>query len=285
MGNYKKLVIIPVALFIIALIVISVQYAQTGDIMAKDVSLKGGISSTVYTETPVDITSLETALQQVFSDVKVRTLTEFGTSKQIGVTIDVSETNEDELKKVIEEETGTVLTDDNFSIEVVGSALGESFYNQMLKAILLAFVLMIIVVFITFRSFIPSIAVVLAALFDIIITLAIVNVIGMQVSTAGIAALLLLIGYSIDTDIVLTTRVLKRKEGELSERLFSAMKTGLTMTVTTLAALGTGYVVAQSAVFKEMFLIILIGLVIDVIITYAMNAPIILSYVAKKEGK
>jgi len=285
MAHYKRLVFIPLIMLIIAVVIIAVQFSRTGDIMEKDVSLRGGTSSTVYTETVIDGPALESVLSGSFNDVRVRTLTEFGTDKQIGVAVEVSETNEDVLKDMLEQEIGIELSDDNFSVEVVGSTLGSSFYNQMLKAIVVAFVLMIVVVFITFRSFVPSIAVVLAALFDLVITLAIIDVLGLRVSTAGIAALLLLIGYSIDTDIVLTTRVIKRREGELKERVFGAMRTGLTMTATTIAALGLGFVAAESEVFKEIFLIIMIGLVVDVIVTYAMNGPIILSYAARKEGR
>ena len=47
-----------------------------------------------------------------------------------------------------------------------------------------------------------------------------------DVDYIGIAAFLLLIGYSIDSDILLTTKVLKRRMGTLFERVKSAMKTG-----------------------------------------------------------
>jgi len=55
------------------------------------------------------------------------------------------------------------------------------------------------------------------------------------------------------------------------------------MTATTFAALGVGYFVSSSLVLKELFLIILIALVIDIISTYAMNAGILYWYREKKK--
>ncbi len=47
--HYKKLLIIPVIILALALISLAATYQQTGDIIEKDVSLRGVISATVYT--------------------------------------------------------------------------------------------------------------------------------------------------------------------------------------------------------------------------------------------
>ena len=97
----------------------------------------------------------------------------------------------------------------------------------------------------------------------------------MKMSTSGIVALLLLIGYSVDTDILLSTRVLKRKEGSVMDRVYSAMKTGLTMTVTTFIAVSVAMIFTQSIVIKQIMFILLIGLVVDIIMTYIQNVGLI----------
>ena len=58
----------------------------------------------------------------------------------------------------------------------------------------------------------PSIAVIFAAFSDIVFALVIVDFMEIKLSAAGIAAFLMLIGYSVDTDILLTSRALKRGE-------------------------------------------------------------------------
>lgn len=282
--NYKKFLYIPLIISLLAVLAVFMHYQQTGDIMNKDVSLKGGITATIYTNTPIDPIELSSELHGYFDDVDVKKLAEFGSNAQIGVIIEVAEMDEAKLKNALEEITRIELTDDNYSVEVVGSSLGESFYKQMLIAIIFAFLFMGIVVFFIYKSFVPSLAVIGAAFSDIIITLAIVNIIGVKISTTGISALLLLIGYSVDSDILQTTRILKRGEGTVEERLFSSMKTTLTMSITTISALAVGYLISTSIVIKEMFLIMFIGLIIDVFYTYWTNSGVLLSYYKKRNA-
>lgn len=258
-------------------------YQKNGDIMHKDVSLKGGITATVYTDKEVSLDDLGKEIEKAFGDHNIRKLSEFGSNRQIGIIIEVGDLDEAKLKSLLESFFGLKLEDKNYSVEVVGSSLGASFYSQMSKAILFAFILMAIVVVAIYRTVVPSCAVIFAAFTDIFVTLAVVDLIGLRIGTAGIAAFLLLIGYSVDTDMLLTTKVLRRRELKLIDRVFEAITTGLTMTTTTLVALVAGYFISTSPILKEMFLIIFIGLLIDVIATYGMNAPLLIWH-AKRKG-
>jgi len=139
-----------------------------------------------------------------------------------------------------------------------------------------------IVVFIYFKTFAPSMAVILAALSDIVVTLAVFNLTGIKLSTAGIAAFLMLIGYSVDTDILLSTRVLKRKEGSVMDRVYNAMRTGLTMSATTLSAVLIALIFVQSEIVKQIMIILFIGLLVDLIMTWIQNVGILRLYLEKK---
>ena len=281
--NYKKLFVVPIIMLIFSLIVVGFFLNKTGELFYRDVSLKGGVSATVY-EKGVDAEKLERFLEDRLGiDVFVRKLGDIATDSDVGVVVEIGENVSDELKKGIEEGTGIKLNKDNFSVEEVSSSLGESFYQGLLKAVLIAFILMGIVIFVAFRNFIPSAAVLLSAFLDIIFPLAIVELAGIKINAAGIAAFLLVIGYSVDTDILLTTKVLKRKEGNIYERVVDSAKTGLTMTFATIAALGIAYFVTTSFVLKQMFLIIVIALFVDIISTYFMNSGILIWYCKKKE--
>ncbi len=280
--NLKRLIVLPIILIILSLFIISNQYYKTGDFINKDVTLKGGISATLQTEK--EFPDLEKQLKsETNKDLIVRKLTQFGTDKQIGILIESSDLTNNELKSALEKITKIKITNENYSVEETGSTLGKLFYKQMLTAILIAFILMSSVVFFIYKSVIPSMAVIQAAFSDMIVAIAASNLIGLRLSTAGIAAILLLMGYSIDSDILLTTRMIKRKEDSMDERILKSIKTGLTMTFTTLAALLVGYFISNSFVIKEMFLILIIGLVADIIMTYVTNVNIILFYIRKKE--
>ena len=281
--HYKKLFIFPIILVIISMAIIGNHYYKTGDFVDKDVSLQGGVTGTIATTETFP--GLEDFLKSRFSgsDITVRTLSEFGTETQIGILVEITKADDKELKAALQEHVGFELTQDNYSVEIVGSSLGESFYKQMITAILLSFIFMAVVVLIVFRTIIPSFAVVFAAFCDMIFAVAVIDLVGMKVSTAGIAALLMLIGYSVDTDILITTKVLKRtNEGSVSQRLIDGMKTGMTMTLAAIVALSAGYMITTSFMLKQMFFIIIVGLIADIISTYGMNAGILVWYAKRK---
>ena len=103
-------------------------------------------------------------------------------------------------------ESGIVILD--YSIENIGPSLGNLFWSQAQTGIIIAFILMGIIAFIVFRTFVPSLAIIISAASDIIVTLALMQVFGIEFSLASLGALLMLIGYSVDTDIMLTSRML-----------------------------------------------------------------------------
>lgn len=164
---------------------------------------------------------------------------------------------------------------------LLGFFMGNFFLslNPFFSAIIfLAFAIILIRIYI--KKSLPAFAVMLSAFTDIVMTLAIVNLIGMNLSTAGIIAFLMLIGYSVDTDILLTTRLLQRKKGTNSE-LFGALKTGITMTLTSIIAITTALIVVYpfGSVLNQIFTILLIGLALDIFNTWITNASIIKWYV------
>lgn len=134
------------------------------------------------------------------------------------------------------------------------------------------------------KNSLPAFAVMFSAFADIIMTLAVVNLIGMKISTAGIVAFLMMIGYSVDTDILLTTRLLKRKEN-VNKSLYGAFKTGTTMTVTSIIAVASALIAVYSfsSVLNQIFTILLIGLGFDLLNTWVTNASIIKWFVENKK--
>ena len=278
---YKLLLLPPVVLFIVCLVYLSVFYSQNGDFVYKDSSLSGGTTITINAD--IDSVDLENALKDESLDVRTRTITDISTGKHIAVLIDSSASPE-QLKPEIEKFLGYPLTAENSSTEFSGSALGENFYKQLITAIIISFILMSIVIFILFRTFIPSIAVVFAALADIVMTVAIVDFLGIRLSAAGIAAFLMLIGYSVDTDILLTTRVLKKKGDSVNQRIYSSFKTGIFMTITALAAVLPAFFIVTGLPdsFRQIFLILAFGLCADIINTWLTNASIIKWYADAK---
>jgi len=281
--HYKKLLLVPIILILFSLSYLYYFYSINGDFFNKDISLTGGTSITIY-DSNLNENQLKQDLSGKLEDLNTRNIYDLITGAQKAIIIE-TKTNGDEAKKTLEDYLGYNLTSENSSFEFTGSSLGQSFYKQLLVAILFAFFLMALVVFILFRTFVPSIAVITSAFADILMTLTLADILNMRISSAGIVAFLMLIGYSVDTDILLTNRVLKRHKGSVNQRIYSAFKTGMTMTLTSLLAVVAALFVAKtfSQVLYQIFFILSIGLGFDILNTWITNVSILKWYVEKKK--
>ena len=284
--HYRKLMVFSFLLLFACIGILAVQTIRTGELFAKGVSLKGGITMTVPIDHHIDTNVLQEQLSKRFpqSDLDVREISRGGVAASI--IIEASDITGADLEPALPE-LGIPIESGQYTLQSQGSALGSGFFQQTIKAVIFAFISMAIVVFITFRTPVPSSFVILAAISDIVSTLAVIDLLGVKLSTAGIAAFLMLIGYSVDTDILLTTKVLKRKNegGTIFERTLNATRTGIFMTLTALAASTIGLIFSQSDTIRQIMLVTLIGLIFDMIYTWFQNAGILRIYMEKLEKK
>jgi preprotein translocase subunit SecF len=278
--HYMKLLILPIILFVIALSLFVYHIATTGEFINKGVGLSGGLVVTIPVTSPVDIAQLQNLLNTQIpgKDFDVRSATELGVQKSV-----IISTSDPSIEPLILDTAARLIptAKDNHSSETTGSALGGSFFAETTKAMIFAFIFMALVVFFAFRSVAPSVMVVSCVIIDIIETIVTVNLLGIKVSTAGIAAFLMLIGYSVDTDILLTSRVLKTKEGTVFQRIIGAAKTGLMMTATALIAVIIALVMTQNETIREIMMILLIGLIYDILNTWLTNAALLRYYMER----
>lgn len=281
--HYKKLLLIPLVLLLFSAVYLVDFNKKNGDFIHKDISLTGGTSVTIYK--PIDVTTLQTALQNNLTDLSTRKIYDISTGEQKAIIVETS-SNETYTKSVLENYLGYNLTEGkNSDFEFTGATLSNSFYKQLITAVLIAFIFMAIVVFLLFRTFVPSGAVVLSAFADIFMTLITADILGIKMSTAGIVAFLMLIGYSVDTDILLTNRMLKRSDGTLNSRIMSSLKTGLTMTYTSFFTFLVALIIVKSfsVVLTQIFTILVIGLVFDTLNTWITNVSLLKWYVEAKK--
>lgn len=286
--KYKLLLIIPILMLVISIGIIGYKVATTGDFIEKGISLSGGVTFEFYSSEQIPTVRLQSSLDEQLPGIETQVRTISRTQKGFGTIVDANiDVDENQtftrVRDTVTDLVQSYAPDANLeNTEVIGAVLGQSFFQTAIRSVLIAFLLMGIVVFLYFRSLAPSIAVIGAAVADIIETIAIVNLLGFRITTAGIAAFLMLIGYSVDTDILLTSRVLKRKGGSIMGRIYSSFKTGIVMTLTTLLALISGLFFAQSEVLFQILAIVSIGLSVDIINTWIQNVGILRLYYERK---
>lgn len=175
----------------------------------------------------------------------------------------------------------------SYTYQEVTPTLGSYFLGEMQNVIIASFVIVAIAVFIIFRTPVPSFSVVFGAGNDIIVALGAMAVFGIPLGVASIGGLLMLIGYSIDTDMLSAIRIIKRGEGTPSERAFGTMKTGLTMTFAAIITFAVLLVVSYFAFIPTYFQIssvVLFGLIADIFTTWFGNTVMVLWYKQRKDS-
>ncbi len=279
-----QLVIPPLIVLAIALIVLGGMYVTTGSPVRLGFEFEGGTIITLATEDSHDM------LRQTFADYPMISIRDSGSRRSIKF----GQMSEDKQNSLTE----MVNTDYEYAdpeIKQAGAQYGASLQTQALKAIVVSFCLMAAIVFLIFRTFVPSVAVVLSAFSDIAIAAAFIAVAGIELSLGTVAALLMLIGYSVDSDILLTTRLLKRR-GNLDDKVTNAMTTGLTMTGTTLAALIVMYLVAtyshfiipslpQISIISDISIVLIFGLFADLMNTWMLNTGLLKWHLQRPRGR
>ena len=269
--NLKKLMVIPILFLLLSVSIVALNL-QSGTVPL-GIDLKGGTMVTVYGD--LEKNEIIKALEPHFGgDLSIDTISDI--SGVAGYTIQMdtflSISDKENLQDII---VNLGVTKDAVSIRDAQASISSKTLKEGIKALIFAFIFMAIIVFIRFRTVVPSFAVVVSAFSDIIVTIAIMIIVGIPLTTGSLVALLLLIGYSVDTDILLTTRVLVRTVGSFEERLQRAMKTGLTMASTTLLAVGILFIASSSTVLKDIAIVLLIGLIVDLMNTWIQNARIL----------
>ncbi len=273
--DYRILMVIPLLLLLSSVALLVSKYNTTGEWFERSIELRGGTLLNIQTSEAIEVSFIEEALSDDFGSISVRSLRGFGSqgaSIQMDATVD--------YEKVLErlESKGVDISD--FSLENVGSSLSSVFWSQAQTGIIIAFIMMGLIAFIVFRTFIPSFAIIMSAASDIIVTLALMQVFGIEFSLASLGALLMLIGYSVDTDIMLTSRLLRETDHDMGmrEKITRALKTGLTMSFTSIGAMTALLIIPLPPVLVQIASVILIGLSIDILNTWLFNSVILRWY-------
>ena len=267
----RQLAAVPLAVLGVALLVLLAWYLATGVPVAPGIEFTGG------TELRIGTADSAAEIRQTFARIELDSVQPIaGESSYI---LQTQETNTDLIEEIARSAGYDVQ-----QIQGRTASFGSRSQIQAIIGLAVAFAGMSLLVFALFRTFVPSIAVVVSAFSDIMIPLALMNVLGIKLSLGTVAALLMLIGYSVDSDLLLNNHILRRRGG-FYESAYRAMRTGVTMTLTSIAAMVTMTVVATLLaipLLPEIGLVLVLGLSADLMNTYMLNMSLLRWY--KYEG-
>lgn len=284
-GEYDRYLYIPLLLVLLSIGVLLFGYITSGPAISLGQDFTGGTTVTYELEQDYDTN----AINQIFAEAGYsgsNAITVGENQSMLQVTAPPPEITKEEAVNILSNNSirnFPITEDDILSRNFSEKQLGEVLLMLATWTFILAFSIMSLVIFISFRDLIPSLAVIFAASADILFAVAAMSVLDIPMTPGSLSALLMLIGYSVDTDIVLSSRVLKQKKGSIKDRIWSSTKTGVTMSAGGIAGFVILYTVSMILVgpstLSQLSSVMVIGLLADIPFTWFGNAIILKKYV------
>ena len=176
--------------------------------------------------------------------------------------------------------------------EAVGPKIGEELKTNAVYAILVSMVLIIVYVWWRFRQIEFGVAAVIALFHDVMITLGIFSILDREISLAIVAALLTIVGYSLNDTIVVYDRIredikLYRREtfGTVINRAINEClnRTVLTSGTTMLVVLSLIFLGGE--VIRDFAVALLIGIIVGTYSSAFVASPIVVEWHNRREAK
>jgi len=169
------------------------------------------------------------------------------------------------------------------SVQTIGPALGREFWKSVEEALPLALAGVAVVVFAIFRKKLLSLTVMAALGLDLADALGLMSWTGVPLTLASFAGLLMIIGYAVDSNILLSMYTVKRRRvKDIDEAIADTFKTGVTMVATTTAAACALFLMSMSEAMFEIASVVVFGLIADVLNTWVFNAWVIKNKVVRR---
>ncbi len=259
------------------------------------VDFSGGTSVQVTFENPVDIDNMRSILSQsIGGSVSIQTI---GNNNSFRIKVEQG-VGDENLKKISDtisdtlttkfSEGGKVIID---SVEQVGPQVGKDLKRQALFAVLYAVIGILIYVAIRFEL-ISATSSIIALIHDIILTLAVIIAVNVTFDLTVLAALLTVVGYSLNDKIVIFDRIRERARMDENKSLMESMNISLneTLSRTILTSTSTLLAVVSLAVFggeviKGFAIAMIAGIIIGTYSSIGIASSLVYSIKTRKAKK
>ncbi|MBS3815178.1 MAG: hypothetical protein KGY45_01295 [Hadesarchaea archaeon] len=274
--EYKQLVAIPLIVAVIFGVAIFVNGVPLG------MEFSGGqyIEIKNVENMPSSVTEVEDAIKnEIGGEVKLY-LSDNGLD--IETSLVLSGEQENQLKDTLREDFG--IDGDYSTPRRMGSVITSLYQEQARLAVIAAAIVMAIILFVVLRH-LTTVGGILSVIgLDLVGIFGCMAILGIPLSLASMAGILLILGYAVNTNILLCTRVLKRVGGSVRDRAADAMSTGVAMSTTSASALIALNLVSTAPELHQLSAVIVIGILVDMMNTWLLNSGIIMKH-AEKEAK
>ena len=199
-SKFRKANIISIIIFILSVIFISFKGLNYG------IDFKGGTLIELRTETSIDASSIRDSLNSMsLGDVNVK---KFGKEGDYLIKVEQkNENNSNLIPEIKETLINNLNADVDFRrVENVGPKVSSELLESSIIAISLALAAMLFYIWVRFEwQF--SVGSIIALFHDVIITLGIFSVLSLEINLSIIAAVLTIVGYSMNDTVVIYDRI------------------------------------------------------------------------------
>lgn len=250
------------------------------------IDFTGGTLAQVRFKESVDIASVREALTaEGLSDAVIQT---FGARESHEIIIRTSDVEKEVIRQAL-----SSLVGDGYEIlrvERVGPAVGSDLRKKAIQAIVWALIAILIYVGWRFRSFVYGVAAIAALFHDVIIAAGALALSGREFSIPIIAALLTIVGYSLNDTIVIFDRIREDKKLMKRSSLVDIVNASINQTLsrTIITSLTTLLVVIflfifGGAVINDFAFTLLVGVVVGTYSSIYVASPLLVGIFAKKK--
>ena len=274
-SKFKKANFISIVIFVLSIILITFKGLNYG------IDFKGGTLIELRTETSIDTSLIRESLRTMnLGDVNVK---KFGKKGDYLIKVEQKNSNNSslipEIKKTLSDYLNTEV--DFRRVENVGPKVSTELLQSSVIAITLALAAMLFYIWVRFEwQF--SVGSIIALFHDVIITLGIFSLLSLEINLSIIAAVLTIVGYSMNDTVVIYDRIrenlLKYNKISISDIANLSINETLARTiitsVTTLLALFSIYILGGEILRGFSFAMIL-GVIIGTYSSIFVASPIL----------
>ena len=269
--NFRKSGCVALAVILVGIIFMAVNAAGGKHALNFSLDFLGGTSTTVGFNEDYSLEELDELVKPLVMDVTGDA--DVAMTKVVGNNQVVIKTRSLDVDERVELTQSLM---ENFNIEEsaitaesISATVGDEMRRDAILAVIVAVILMLLYIFIRFRDIRFASAAVLALIHDVLITLTAYAILRISVGNSFIAVMLTILGYSINSTIVIFDRIREKlptlgKKGSLAGLVDDSINATLTRSIftnlTTFASILVLYIVGVASI-KEFTLPMMIGII------------------------
>ncbi len=282
--NWKKFLGVAAAIIVIGAVFMGINAGKGSRALNYSLEFLGGTSTTVDFEEDFSLADLDEKVKpvvmEVTGDANVSMQKVVG-SRQVIIktrTLDVDERSA--MAEKLSESFG--VEESSITAESISATVGKEMRRSAIQAVILAVVLMLLYIFIRFKDIRFASAAVLALCHDVLITLMAYAIFRISVGNSFIAVMLTILGYSINSTIVIFDRIREMqptfpKHGDLAELVNNAINMTLTRSIltnlTTFSSILMLYILGVASI-KEFTFPMMVGIIAGACSSVFLTGPL-----------